>query len=158
MIIDDIVKEVKRQRIYDQRKLKKKYDENPQRDSLGKKLPYDKVHPKFVQSEALSIKNAFDELLFMIEDMKVSDNPDDRLVSKLLTLEMKHKRAQENVDLNNLIKARLGTQAVGGEFTFSDIGKVFGFSRERARQISEVAERKLKHPAVSRKFRKSIED
>jgi RNA polymerase primary sigma factor len=39
------------------------------------------------------------------------------------------------------------------DYTLEEVGKVFGISRERVRQIEERALRKLRHPLKNREFR-----
>ena len=56
-----------------------------------------------------------------------------------------------------VLKMRFGLGGTGDEYTLAEIGKQFGLTRERIRQIEALALRKLKHPARSRRLRSLVE-
>lgn len=42
---------------------------------------------------------------------------------------------------------------INGEMTFDEIAKMMGITRERVRQIEQMALKKIKHPKISKKLR-----
>ena len=45
------------------------------------------------------------------------------------------------------------TQQIKGDMTLDEIAKMFGITRERVRQIEQMAIKKLKHPRSSKQLR-----
>jgi len=50
-----------------------------------------------------------------------------------------------------ILRMRFGIDGAG-DHTLEEVGKVFGVTRERIRQIEAKALEKLRHPALSRKL------
>jgi len=44
-------------------------------------------------------------------------------------------------------------QTLGSEYSLEEVAKVLGITKERVRQIEQMAIKKLKHPKVSRELR-----
>ncbi len=47
----------------------------------------------------------------------------------------------------------LNTSKLQGDFTLEEIAKILGITRERVRQIEQMAIKKLKHPKASKNLR-----
>lgn len=68
------------------------------------------------------------------------------------------KRHDECRQLLDEIEAKLGYRPVESEMTLEDIGKFFGVTRERVRQIEDRAMKKMKHPNIGRMLRNYTKD
>ena len=54
---------------------------------------------------------------------------------------------------NKLEKGTKMTQVKSGDFTLDEIAKMMGITRERVRQIEQMAIKKLKYPKASKNLR-----
>lgn len=55
--------------------------------------------------------------------------------------------------LKKVEKMELNTLKSQGDFTLEEIAKIMGITRERVRQIEQMAIKKLKHPKASKNLR-----
>jgi RNA polymerase primary sigma factor len=62
---------------------------------------------------------------------------------------------QRSQEFNKLIKLK-DPCATAGEYTLQEISLLFNISKERVRQIHDVAIKKLKHPKNAKKLREYI--
>lgn len=56
-----------------------------------------------------------------------------------------------------VLRMRFGLEGDGHQMTLEDVGRYFGVTRERIRQIEAKALRKLKHPSRRRKLQDYLE-
>ena len=52
-----------------------------------------------------------------------------------------------------IVRLRFGLDRSGKEHTLDEIGRLFGVTRERIRQIESKALKKLRHPAITQKLK-----
>jgi RNA polymerase primary sigma factor len=93
-----------------------------------------------------------------IEDQE-GTTPDNATMQSLRRKEIEKVLATLKEREAKIIKLRFGLEG-GYPRTLEEVGKIFGVTRERVRQIEAKALRKLKHPSRSRKLREylSVED
>ncbi len=89
--------------------------------------------------------------------LRLSDDPEDKLLLKQLKLEKEYIRALEKRELCIRIEAKTGMPAAG-IYTLAEIGDVLGLTRERVRQLEASAIKVLKHPSSGRVFKKYREE
>lgn len=122
----------------------------PNLEELGDrmKIPADKVYNirKAMAREPISLDMPIGEDLFL-EDY-VPDNlsvtPHNKAISKLLHEDINEALAVLSVREQRIIKERFGLNGGTGK-TLEELGKMFGFSKERIRQIEETAIKKLRN-------------
>jgi len=86
----------------------------------------------------------------------IADNnatiPDDNAVESGLRMELETVLSYLTTRESEVIRLRFGFDD-GRSRTLEEVGKVFGVTRERIRQIEAKALRKLRHPSRSRKLK-----
>jgi RNA polymerase primary sigma factor len=82
--------------------------------------------------------------------------PLDAATSSLLREQVEAVLASLNGRERRVLELRFGL-ADGRARTLEEVGKEFGITRERVRQIEAIALRKLRHPSRSRKLRGYME-
>jgi RNA polymerase primary sigma factor len=86
-----------------------------------------------------------------IEDRN-NPHPDDRAMGSLLSERMNDVLASLTAREHRVLQLRFGLQD-GRAYTLEEVGKKFGVTRERIRQIEAKALSKLRHPRRSRRLR-----
>lgn len=91
------------------------------------------------------------QLRDFIEDTTIPDPAD---AASFMLLKEQLEEVLETLTLRerNVLRLRYGLED-GRERTLEDVGKIFGVTRERIRQIEAKALRKLRHPARSKKLK-----
>ncbi|MCG3206673.1 MAG: RNA polymerase sigma factor SigA [Anaerolineae bacterium] len=90
-----------------------------------------------------------------IED-KSNPHPDDTAIEQLLSERMSDVLASLSAREHRVLQLRFGLQD-GRSYTLEEVGKKFGVTRERIRQIEAKALSKLRHPRRSRRLRDFLE-
>ncbi len=90
-----------------------------------------------------------------IED-KNNPHPDDTALEQLLSERMNDVLASLSAREHRVLQLRFGLQD-GRSYTLEEVGKKFGVTRERIRQIEAKALSKLRHPRRSRRLRDFLE-
>jgi RNA polymerase primary sigma factor len=99
------------------------------------------------QSLSLHVRVGKDEDTELLELIEADGElaPDDLMDFKLLSAQMQEVLDQLSPRERDIIQLRFGLQN-GHNHTLSEIGQLYGLSRERVRQIQAKAMRKLRHP------------
>jgi RNA polymerase primary sigma factor len=99
------------------------------------------------QSLSLHVRVGKDEDTEVLELIEADGElaPDDLMDFKLLSAQMQEVLDQLSPRERDIIQLRFGLQN-GHNHTLSEIGQLYGLSRERVRQIQAKAMRKLRHP------------
>lgn len=90
-----------------------------------------------------------------IED-KSNPHPDDTAIEQLLSERMSDVLSSLSAREHRVLQLRFGLQD-GRSYTLEEVGKKFGVTRERIRQIEAKALSKLRHPRRSRRLRDFLE-
>lgn len=90
-----------------------------------------------------------------IED-KSNPHPDDSAIGQLLSERMDDVLASLTAREHRVLQLRFGLQD-GRSYTLEEVGRKFGVTRERIRQIEAKALSKLRHPRRSRRLRDFLE-
>jgi len=91
------------------------------------------------------------ELSNFIED-ELTPTPSDTTYQELLRDHIEEALATLNPREVRILRMRFGLQN-GQSYTLEEVGKKFGLTRERIRQIEGQALRRLRHPSRSRDLR-----
>jgi len=105
-----------------------------------------------VFNEELARINAHLLAMRTITKLKKDNDPAIRAWARQLELEAEYVRALNKKKLYEEISAYTGSHA-DGCYTLEEIGNIFGITRERVRQIEDMAKSKLKAPVNSRRLR-----
>jgi RNA polymerase primary sigma factor len=90
-----------------------------------------------------------------IEDQS-NPHPDDTTIDQLLSERMNDVLCSLSAREHRVLQLRFGLQD-GRSYTLEEVGKKFGVTRERIRQIEAKALSKLRHPRRSRRLRDFLE-
>lgn len=124
-------------------------------------LPTDKVRNIInISQDPVSLETPIGEendshLGDFIEDGEALD-PEDNASYEMLKAELEDVLETLTDREENVLRLRFGLDD-GRQRTLEDVGKVFGVTRERIRQIEAKALRKLRHPSRSKQLRDFIE-
>lgn len=88
----------------------------------------------------------------LITDTK-SVAPDSKLTRRVLRVRIEEVLGQLSEREETILRLRYGLMSDGKAWKLGDIGKRFGITRERVRQIEQRAIRKLRHPLRAREIR-----
>lgn len=91
------------------------------------------------------------ELMDFIEDKEIK-LVDDEVIEKMLKKDIEYVLKTLNVREKEIIELRFGLLD-GRERTLEEVGRIFGVTRERIRQIEAKALRKLRHPSRCKKIK-----
>ena len=79
--------------------------------------------------------------------------PDSKLTHRVLRTRIEEVLGQLSEREETILRLRYGLMSDGKVWKLGDIGKRFGITRERVRQIEQRAIRKLRHPLRAREIR-----
>ena len=97
--------------------------------------------------------NALNKLDKQMKMLLATGFPEDLQLVKIMKLEREYIHAREKRDLKIAISMAFPNQAPEGTYNLAEIGKVFGITRERVRQIEQAADKVLRHPRVAQKLK-----
>lgn len=147
-----------------QRQLLQDLGREPTPEEIGAEmdLPTEKVREILkIAQEPVSLETPIGEeddshLGDFIEDEGVT-SPSDHTTYALLREQLNEVLEQLTDREENVLRLRFGLDRGGEIRTLEEVGKVFGVTRERIRQIEAKALRKLKHPSRSKQLRDFLE-
>ncbi len=134
----------------------------PEEIAKRTKIPLDKVKKVLMLfNEPISFETPIvaDEdinLIDLVED-KTSISPENYVAKKQLIELLYEMLSTLSEREEKMLRYRFGLED-DKEYTLDEIGRMFGLTKERARQIIEKAIRKLKHPNRSRYLKPFLED
>ncbi|MDP2744722.1 MAG: RNA polymerase sigma factor RpoD [Dehalococcoidia bacterium] len=145
------------------RRLAQEYGREPSHDEIGKgmEIPRDKVKEIVkVSQEPVSLETPIGEeedthLGDFIED-RTALPPADAASRQLLKEQIEDVLGTLNAREKRVLELRFGLED-GRSRTLEEVGREFGVTRERIRQIEAKALRKLRHPSRSRKLKDYLE-
>lgn len=146
-----------------QRQLVKELGRDPAPEEIGAEmdLPTEKVREILkISQDPVSLETPIGEendshLGDFIEDDEAT-SPEDSASSELLKEELRDVLDTLTDREENVLRLRFGLDD-GRQRTLEDVGKVFGVTRERIRQIEAKALRKLRHPSRSKQLKDFLE-
>lgn len=146
-----------------QRNLLKDLGRDPTPEEIGAEmdLPTEKVREILkISQDPVSLETPIGEendshLGDFIEDDE-ADSPDDHASNEMLKVELRDVLDTLTDREENVLRLRFGLDD-GRQRTLEDVGKVFGVTRERIRQIEAKALRKLRHPSRSKQLKDFLE-
>ena len=124
--------------------------------TVDKVLEIQKVSQEPVSMETPIGEESDSHLGDFIEDPD-ADAPEDVAAYEMLREQMKDILDTLTDREENVLRLRFGLDD-GRSRTLEEVGKVFGVTRERIRQIEAKALRKLRHPSRSKRLRDFLED
>jgi RNA polymerase primary sigma factor len=147
-----------------QRQLVQELEREPTPEELAEKtgLTPEKVRDIFRMSlDPLSLDSPVGEeddsnLSDFIEDAS-ADEPGDVAIRKLLVQAVEEALEGLNDREREVVRLRFGLDDDGQVRTLEEVGKTFGVTRERIRQIESKTLAKLRHPQRSQKLREYLE-
>lgn len=146
-----------------QRQLVQEFGREPSPEEIGKEmdLPADKVREILkIAQEPVSLETPIGEeddshLGDFIEDEGIT-SPSDHTTFVLLREQLEEVLDTLTDREENVLRLRFGLDD-GNIRTLEQVGKVFGVTRERIRQIEAKALRKLRHPSRSKQLKEFLE-
>ncbi|MGH9183665.1 MAG: RNA polymerase sigma factor RpoD, partial [Acidimicrobiales bacterium] len=114
-----------------------------------------------VAEDALSLDSPIGEteegrLSDLVEDPRI-EGPADAAIRELLSLAVEETLAELNERERQVVRLRFGLDGDGRSRTLEEVGRQFGVTRERIRQIESKTLAKLRHPQRSQKLRAYLE-
>jgi RNA polymerase primary sigma factor len=155
--MSDKIRNLKKARIT----LTLKLGREPSTQELGKHL---KLSPrkisnikKAMSTEPISIHTPVGEDLSIEDYIPACNNesPHNSIEHKLLTEDIQNALSILTERERNILKERFGLKS-GKSKTLEDLGKMFGFSKERIRQIQETAIKKLRNSTKTKHLKEYI--
>lgn len=146
-----------------QRQLVKELGRDPTPEEIGAEmdLPTEKVREILkISQDPVSLETPIGEENdshlgdFIEDDEAVS--PEENTAGELLKEELRDVLDTLTDREENVLRLRFGLDD-GRQRTLEDVGKVFGVTRERIRQIEAKALRKLRHPSRSKQLKDFLE-
>lgn len=147
-------------RVQDQIRQKTGEEPSPEEIALGMNISLEKVFELqgiIIEGKIISlyVKNSDDDERSLIDILPGKDNDPDAAVGGTLLKEAVRRMIEDSLGIREgeILKLRFGLED-GKSQTLDKVGKKFGLTRERIRQIEAAALRKLRQP----KYRKSFKD
>jgi RNA polymerase primary sigma factor len=147
-----------------QRQMHQQLEREPTLDELSERvgLPPDRVREILrISQDPLSLDSPLGEeddssLADFIEDLTV-DAPADVATKNLLSEAVEQALAELTDREQEIVRMRFGLNEGGQPKTLEDVGREFGVTRERIRQIEAKTLAKLRHPMRSQKLKEFLE-
>ncbi len=144
------------------RQLVQKLGREPTAEEIAKEMGIDAERVAEIQriaQEPVSLETPIGE----VEDSQLGDfledkellSPDDAAANQLLREELENMIDELAPREREVLRLRFGLED-GHPYTLEEVGRRFGVTRERIRQIEAKALRKLRHPSRSKKLRDFI--